>query len=336
MSIPRAVLDRLFDGGTISAEDGYALIGSLLDDGCPPALVGAVLAESRKAMKSGSALSGMAHAMLERAILIDGIPDDCVDTCGTGGGHSTFNISTGVAIVASACGARVAKHGNRAVTSSSGSADVLEALGLKLDQKPDAIRERLQTDRAAFLFAPHFHPSLKNVAAVRKSLPFRTVFNVLGPLCNPARTKTQLIGVYSKELTKPIADAYLELGGERAWVVWGEPGLDEVSACGVTHVAEVKDGTVSEFAIEPMEFGLPLVSMAGLEGAGTPKMAAKLLNRAVSGDDEERSLALIPGVASVLYLSGQVDNVQQGADRARECIESGVAAKHLAAITSRT
>lgn len=335
MSIQRTVLDRLFDGGEISADDGYAVVSSLLDDGSPPALVGAVLAETRKAMKSGTALSGMARAMLERAILVEDVPDDCIDTCGTGGGHSTFNISTGVAIVAAACGARVAKHGNRAVTSSSGSADVLESLGVSLDQQPDAIRERLVRDRVAFLFAPHFHPSLKNVGPIRKSLPFRTVFNVLGPLCNPARTKTQLIGVYSRELIRPIADAFLELGGERAWVVWGEPGLDEVSACGVTHVAEVSDGKVREFSIEPMEFGLPLVSMDGLEGAGTPKMAAKLLKRAISGLDVDRSLALIPGVASVLYLSGLVGDIQEGATRAKECIESGAATKHLESVVTR-
>lgn len=334
MTIQRAVLERLFSGAEIDAEDGYRLISALLENEPSPALAGAVLAESRRAMTSGMALSGMAKAMLERAVLIEDVPDGCVDTCGTGGGLPTFNVSTGVAIVASACGAKVAKHGNRAVTSSSGSADVLEALGMPLNQQPADVIERIKKDGVAFLFAPHFHPSLKHIGPIRKSLPFRTVFNVLGPLCNPARTKTQLIGVYSRDLIRPIADAFKELGGERAWVVWGEPGLDEVSACGVTYVAEVKDGEVEEFTVEPVEFGLSLVSMEGLQGADTPRMSAKFLTSAISGEDEDRASALVPGVSVILYLAGIASDLGAGADMARECISSGKALKHLEAVTT--
>ncbi len=269
-------------------------------------------------------IAGAAQVMREKALPINA-PIGAVDCCGTGGdGVGTYNISTAVAIVAAACGVPVAKHGNRSASSKSGAADVLEALGVNLDASQDKLEDALQRFNFAFLMAPRHHAAMKYVVPVRKALGVRTVFNVLGPLSNPAKTKFQLIGVYDRSLVRPICEALKCLGTEAAWVVHGADGLDEITTTTDTYVAMLKDGTITEKVISPADFGVPVAQASELIG-GTPDENAQALMRILEGEENAYADIVVVNTAAVLMIANKATNLIEAVSIAREVLKNGKA-----------
>jgi anthranilate phosphoribosyltransferase len=255
--------------------------------------------------------------------------DDLVDTAGTGGdGAQTLNISTAAALVAAAAGAGVAKHGNRAVSSASGSADVLEALGFELEQPPERIARSIDELGFGFLFAPAHHPAMRHAAAVRRELATRTVFNVLGPLTNPAGARAQIVGVYSPGLVRTIADVLAQLGARRAFVVHGAGGIDELSPCGPNQVCEVVDGGVRERTIGPDELGIERCSPEELRG-GSPAENAQAIRDVLAGSRGAAREAILLNAAGAVAASGHADDLREGLELARDAVDSGAAAERL-------
>jgi len=248
-----------------------------------------------------------------------------IDTCGTGGDSlQTFNVSTISAIVAAAAGAKVAKHGGRSVSSKCGSADVLEALGVDVNLDYKRLGQLVDTIDIGFMFAPNYHPAMKYVASVRKELEVRTMFNLLGPLTNPASTSKQVVGVYSKELTTTFAEVLQKLGSKHVLVVHGEDGMDEISITGKTFVAELKDNVVKEYTIEPSMFNLKVASLEDIiveSPAHSKKMILDILNGKLS---VARDIILLNAGASI-YVSGLVDDIEAGIEKANKVIDSGEA-----------
>ncbi|MDK3158549.1 anthranilate phosphoribosyltransferase [Kamptonema cortianum] len=279
---------------------------------------------------TGEELAGFARGMRSHALQLDFGIENLVDTCGTGGGASTFNLSTGAAILAAACGAKVAKHGNRAVTSHCGSADVLEALGVPLESDEAQHARRLEECNLVFLFAPSHHPAVRHVAPVRKALGIRTFFNLLGPLANPAGAKRQIVGVFDKEAVEPVAQALQLLGAERAFVVHAHDGLDEVSPCAPTSYIEVRGEFINRGTWNVEDFGMSPLPGNSLEAASDIPGNAEILRDALSHFESGRSEALVPNTAVTLVLAGVADNVTSGAEMARNAIRSGLASNLLA------
>ena len=267
---------------------------------------------------------GLARAMRQRAtkLPVDNI-GEVFDTCGTGGdGAETFNVSTAAALVVAACGVRVAKHGNRSVSSRCGSADVFESLGVKVDAPPEVAARCLDEAGIAFLFAPTFHPSMRHAGPTRKELGIRTAFNLLGPLTNPAGAARQLVGVPRPEFTELVARSLAMLGTVRAWVVHGADGLDELSTTGYSKVSEYRDGSVNTFYVHPAEFGLPKAARAGLRG-GDASTNAEIIRSILAGDQgAPRDIVLYNAGASLL-IAGQAADLREGVERAAEAIDSG-------------
>jgi len=255
--------------------------------------------------------------------------DDLVDTAGTGGdGARTINISTAAALVAAAAGAGVAKYGNRAVSSASGSADVLEALGFELELPPARIERSIDELGFGFLFAPTHHPAMRHAAPVRRELAARTVFNVLGPLTNPAGARAQVVGVYAPALVRTIADVLAQLGARRAFVVHGAGGIDELSPTGPNLVCEVVDGGVREREIDPLELGVPRCSPEELRG-GSPADNAAAIRAVFDGDDGGRRSAILLNAAGAIAAAGHAADLRDGLELAREAVDSGAAAARL-------
>ena len=271
--------------------------------------------------------------MRAHAVRLSRSYEDAFDTCGTGGDRShTFNISSVAAIVVAACGVRVAKHGNRSVSSRCGSADVFEALGVNVEASPRQVEYCLEKASIAFFFAPTFHPSMKHAAGARRDLGVRTAFNLLGPLTNPAGACRQLVGVPRPDLTELVARALALLGTAHAWVVHGADGLDEISTTGYTKVSECRDGLVSTFHVHPSEFGLPKVELDALKGADAERNA--LIARAVLGGDAgpARDVVLFNAGAALL-VAGRAADVHEGLEFARAAIDDGRAAATLDTMT---
>jgi len=257
---------------------------------------------------------------------------DLVDTAGTGGdGGRTFNISTAAALVAAAAGAAVAKHGNRAVSSNSGSADVLEALGFTLELPAERVAESIDTLGFGFLFAPTHHPAMKHAAPVRRELAARTVFNVLGPLTNPAGARAQVVGVYSPDLVKTIAEVLASLGARRAFVVHGAGGIDELSPAGSNLVCEVVDGGVREREIDPLELGVPRCAPEELRG-GSPEENAAAIRRVFAGGNGAHKNAILLNAAGAIAAGGHAEDLGEGLELAREVVDSGAAAERMEAL----
>jgi anthranilate phosphoribosyltransferase len=295
-----------------------------------PAQIGAFLVALRVKGETPDEIAGCAEAMREHVLAVRPRRDDLVDTAGTGGdGAHTINISTAAALVAAAAGAAVAKHGNRAVSSACGSADVLEALGFELEQQPERIAQGIDELGFGFLFAPSHHPAMRHAAPVRKELATRTVFNVLGPLTNPAGARAQVVGVYSPQLVRTIAEVLARLGARRAFVVHGAGGIDELSPVGPNLVAEVVDGTVHERKLDPeRELGLPRCSVEELRG-GTPDDNAAAIREVFAGADGGRRSAILLNAAGAIAAGGHAADLREGLELARETIDSGAAAARL-------
>ncbi len=281
---------------------------------------------------SSSEIASFAKVMREFSLRVKPDVEELVDVCGTGGDAlNTFNIST-TAMFVVACEVAVAKHGNRAVTSRCGSADVLEELGVNLDVPVEKIKESIEMIGIGFMFAPYHHPAMKNVMKVRRTLGIKTVFNILGPLTNPAEASSQLMGVYDESLTEKIADVFHLLGANRAMVVHGYPGIDELSTIGKTKVSELKDGEIKTYYVRPDEFGFDKASERDIKG-GDPKENAMILRNVLSGE-EDRDLRrkreiVVLNAAGGLVVGGVVDDLSGGVELAEEIIESGRAAKKL-------
>lgn len=270
-------------------------------------------------------LTGAARVMREKASTIKA-PYGAVDCCGTGGdGANTYNISTATALTAAACGVPIAKHGNRASTSQSGAADVLETLGVNLEIAPSVEEEALNTLNFAFLMAPMHHPAMAHVKDIRKQLSHRTIFNLLGPLANPAKTRLQLIGVYDRTLLIPFAQVLKNLGTKRAWVVHGSDGLDEITTTGETYIAKLdEDGTITETTVSPTDFGLKTTTLDKLTG-GSAEDNAKALRAVLEGHKSAYRDIVLANTAAILVIHGKCDTLKKGVTKAAEALDSGAA-----------
>ncbi|HSF41522.1 MAG TPA: anthranilate phosphoribosyltransferase [Thermoanaerobaculia bacterium] len=330
----RTALVRVTAGESLSREETEELFGQLMDGVVSETLKAALLVALRMKGEAVPEISGAAAAMRRRAIHIPHNRGDVVDTCGTGGdGRGTFNISTAAALVAAAAGATVAKHGNRSVSSRSGSADVLAALGVKIDVTPEVAGKTLDAVGITFLFAPLLHPAMREVMPVRRELGLRTIFNVLGPLTNPAGARRQLMGVYAESLVEPIGHVLRDLGAEHALVVHGDDGLDEITTTGVTRVAEVRNGQVTCYTLEPEGLGLRRAELSELAGGG-PEENAAAMHRVFSGDAGALADVTVLNAGAALYVAGVASSIAQGIERAREVLASGAAAAKLEELRS--
>jgi anthranilate phosphoribosyltransferase len=306
------------------------LVDDLVSGCCGEAEAAALLIALRMKGESPAELAAAAAALQRHMVHLDAAGIEAVDTSGTGGdGHSTFNISTTAALIAAGAGVPVVKHGNRAVSGKCGSADVLARLGVTVEAGPNWARRCLQEVGFAFCFAPHFHPALKSVAALRRRLGVRTIFNCLGPLLNPAATPFQLIGVGRPELLDLMAGALAQLGRtRRAFLVWGRDGQDEVSLAGPTLVREVCGSTVRSLEWTPGDFGLPVGALAGLRVDGTDSSAA-LVRAVLEGQDGPARQSVLANAAAAIHVAGRSATLAEGVARAAEAIDSGRALRVL-------
>jgi anthranilate phosphoribosyltransferase len=327
-------LARLLDGNALSREQARDVMNEIMDGEATPAQIGAFLVALRLKGETAEEIAGCAEGMRDHVIPVRPASDDLVDTAGTGGdGGGTFNISTAAALVAAAAGAHVAKHGNRSISSRTGSADVLEALGFHLDLPADRIARSIDELGFGFMFAPTHHPAMRHAAPVRRELAARTVFNVLGPLTNPAGARAQVVGVYSADLAPTIAHVLAQLGTHRAFVVHGAFGVDELSPAGPNLVCEVVGGAVHEREIDPLDLGIPRCDPDELRG-GDPDENAEAIRRVFAGDDGGRRSAVLLNAAGAIAAGGHAADLREGVELAREAIDSGAAARRLEELVS--
>ena len=313
MTIQEA-LARLLDGKDLTREEARDVMGSVMAGEATQAQIGGLLVALRVKGETADEIAGCAEAMRAHVLAVHPKRDDLVDTAGTGGdGANTFNISTAAALVAAAAGAGVAKHGNRAVSSASGSADVLEALGFDLGQNGPRIEESIDRLGFGFLFAPTHHPAMRHAAPVRRELAARTVFNVLGPLTNPAGARAQVVGVYAPELVDTIAEVLARLGSERAFVVHGAGGVDELSPAGPNLVAEVRDGKVTRREIDPADLGVPRCAPEDLTG-GSPAENAETILEVFAGARGPKREAVLLNAAGAIAAAGHAEDLAEGYD----------------------
>lgn len=324
----QTILKQLRSGAPLSPSDATQAISDILDGNTTPAQTGAFLMSLSQRGETVDEIVSAARILRARATTIQA-PANAVDCCGTGGDHSgSYNISTAVAFVVAACGIPVAKHGNRAASSQSGAADVLEALGLNLDLSPERCEAALNKFGFCFLMAPKFYGSLKPLAALRKELGFRTIFNLLGPLANPANTQQQLSGVFDKSWVLPMAEALQKLGAKSALVVHGSDGMDEITLTGVTHCAQLKDGQITEFTLSPDDFGLPTIQAEDIQG-GDAATNAKALKNLLEGQPSAYRDIVLANASATLVLCGKAADYRQGVALAANAIDTDVAIKVL-------
>jgi anthranilate phosphoribosyltransferase len=330
----QSALGRLLDGAHLSREEAREVMSCVMRGEATPAQIGGLLVALRLKGETADEIAGFAEAMRDHVVGVRPEREDLVDTAGTGGdGARTFNISTAAALVAAAAGAGVAKHGNRAVSSSSGSADVLEALGFDLEQKPARIARSIDELGFGFLFAPSHHPAMRHAATVRKELAARTVFNVLGPLTNPAGARAQVVGVYAPELVLTIAQVLARLGSRRAFVVHGAGGVDELSPAGPNLVCEVVDGDWRQREIDPADLGIPRFDPSELVG-GEPAENAAIVREIFAGAPGAKREAVLLNAAGAIAASGHAADLREGYELAREAIDSGAAGERLEALVA--
>jgi anthranilate phosphoribosyltransferase len=321
----------LLAGRDLAEAEAGQLIEALFDAETPDAPKGAALALLRAKGATGLELAAMVRT-LRRLSNLAAVPQSSslLDTCGTGGGAPSFNLSTAAAIIAAAAGAKIAKHGNRAVTSKCGSADVLECLGVHLAPSVEQLHRSLDQAGIAFLFAPAHHAAMKHIGEVRRQLGFRTVFNQLGPLANPFGAGRQLLGVYDPAFLVPMAEAAQRLGVEAALIVHGEDGLDEISPVAATSAAWLNNSIVESIRLTPQDFGIEPLPAAALAPAETVAEAAGLVLEAIEDPNSLRCLAVLPNAAAALVLAGRAKSWKQGAEIAKDAVASGAARRTLA------
>lgn len=325
----REALRKAAAGEPLTEGEAERALETIMEGTVPPAATAALLTALRVRGESVSEIVGFARAMRRFAASVEA-PEGVVDTCGTGGdAKGTINVSTAAAFVARGTGVTIAKHGNRAATSQAGSADVLEALGAEIELEPDQVGECIKESGIGFMFARTHHPAMRFVAPIRAELPFRTVFNLLGPLTNPAGARRQLVGVFGGAYVRPVAEALRDLGAEKALVVHGTDGMDEITVTDRTLVVEVENGDIEEYEVSPEDFGLARHHPDGLLG-GDAHLNARILRDILSGAESgaARDVVLLNAGATI-YVSGTAKTVEQGVRLAEESIGSGAAISAL-------
>jgi anthranilate phosphoribosyltransferase len=321
----RDAIGRLLDGGSLSEDEAAGVIGEVMSGEATPAQIGALLALLRKKGETVAELTGAARAMRAKVTPIRCDGAALLDTCGTGGdGARTFNVSTAAALVAAAAGFTVAKHGNRAISGSVGGADVLERLGVAIELDPVDSERMLRDTRFGFLFAPRLHGAMKHAAGPRRELGVRTIFNLLGPLTNPASARHHLLGVFDAAWLEPLAEVLGRLGSVHALVVHGEDGLDEITTTGSTDVAELRDGRVSRVVLEPERFGFARRSLADLQVASADESAARIRAVLDGVEGAARDIVLLNAGAAI-YAADRAASIEEGIRAARAAIDGGEA-----------
>ncbi|MBM3154983.1 MAG: anthranilate phosphoribosyltransferase [Chloroflexi bacterium] len=324
----KEAISALVSGRSLAVDEAAQVMEEIMQGEATPAQLGAFVVALRLKGETVDEIVGLARTMRAKVVpvIADGL---VVDTCGTGGdGSHTFNISTATAFVAAGAGLKVAKHGNRAMSSQCGSADVLETLGVTIDLNAEQVQRCLQEVGIGFMFAPSFHPAMKYAAAPRREIGIRTVFNILGPLTNPAGAKAQVLGVADQLLVEKLALVLKGLGCHHALVVHGEDGLDEITVTGTTHICELKDGCVEKYAIGPEEFGIPNASADSLKGGSIQENADLLCGVLAGAKGSQRDVVLM-NAAAVLLVGDKVETLQRGVALAAEAIDSGRALSKL-------
>ena len=322
----------LLEGHDLTREEACESMRTIMRGEATQAQIAGFLVALCAKGETADEIAGCAEAMREHVLRVNPKRDDLVDIVGTGGdGANTYNISTAAALVAAGAGAAIAKHGNRAASSASGAADVLEALGFELELPPERIEQSIDELGFGFLFAQAHHPAMKHAAPVRRELATRTVFNVLGPLTNPAGARALMLGVYSPELTRTLAEALVQLGAERAYVVHGAGGIDELSPCGPNLVCEVENGRVREYELDPLELGVERCDPSELRG-GDPASNAAALRAVLAGAGGGHRSAVVLNAAGGIAAAGHAEDLREGIALARDAIDSGAAAARLDAL----
>jgi anthranilate phosphoribosyltransferase len=323
------LLEKLNRREDLSEGEAAAAMAEIMDGRALPSHIAALLVALSMKGERPAEIVGFARTMRDRAVKVRRADGLVVDTCGTGGDRAhTFNVSTIAAIVVAAHGLRVAKHGNRSVSSRCGSADVFEQLGVRIDAPPETVERTLERAGIAFFYAPTFHPSMKHAGPTRRELGIRTAFNLLGPLTNPAGATRQIVGVPRPELTELVARALAMLGSERVWVVHGADGLDEISTTGYTKVSEARDGWVRTFYLHPSEVGLQKVGPEALKG-GDPAVNAAITRRVLAGEHGPARDIVVFNAAAMLLVAGRARDLREGIAVAAEAVDSGRAAAAL-------
>jgi anthranilate phosphoribosyltransferase len=324
----KQLMNRIADGETLGDEGMQAALDLLMSGIAPPVAMGAFLMGLRLRGETIDEITGAAKFMRSRMKTVDA-PPGAIDIVGTGGdSRGTYNVSTCATFVAAGAGAILAKHGNRAVTSLSGASDVLAALGVKLDVPPVVVSRAIADAGVGFLWAPLYHPAFKTWAPIRADLGLRTIFNLLGPLSNPAGVKRQVLGVYDRKLVAPIAEVLRKLGSEHAWVVHGEDGMDELTTTGETHVAELKDGDIFAFDLKPEDAGLARSDISALQG-GDAQTNAAAIHALLQGEPGAYRDIVVLNAAAALIVARKADSLTDGIEKAQASIDSGRAARAL-------
>jgi anthranilate phosphoribosyltransferase len=331
----KAHIAMVADGRPLQADEAEAAFGIIMSGEATPSQIGGLLMALRVRGETVEEITGAARAMRAKMLPIDA-PGDAIDLCGTGGdGTATYNISTASQFVVAAEGVPVAKHGNRALSSKSGAADVLTALGVNLDCDMALVEKSLREAGTCFMMAPRHHSAMRHVGPTRVELGTRTIFNLLGPLSNPARVRRQLLGVFSPDWVEPLAHVLKDLGHEKAWVVHGADGMDEVSTTGASLVAELKDGRVKTFEVTPEDAGLPRAGLADLKGGDAEQNAAALRQLLEGAPGPYRDIVVLTSAAA-LVVADKAGSLAQGAELAAAAIDSGAAKARLEALIAIT
>ncbi|MGP8319895.1 MAG: anthranilate phosphoribosyltransferase [Methanosarcinaceae archaeon] len=324
----KSYIQKLSEGKNLTTGEAEDAIKKIFNNSTD-AQIGAFLIALKMKGETPDEIAGFAKGMKKAANLISPqVKGTLVDTCGTGGDiHNTINVSTAAAIVTAGAGVPVAKHGNYSITSLSGSADVLKELGIKIDQTPEDVKKSIETVGIGFMLAPVFHPAMKRVAGPRKELGIRTVFNILGPLTNPANAKAQVIGVFDRSLCEPLAEVLKKLGTQRALVVHGD-GMDEISNISDTYIAELKNGKVSTYTLAPEDIGIKCAVANDIAG-GTPQENAQDIIHILKGEKGPKRDIVVINTAATLYVAGKADSIKDGVSLAEDTIDSGKAMEKL-------
>jgi anthranilate phosphoribosyltransferase len=324
-----SLLEKVTRREDLTADEAAAVMREVMEGRASAAALAALLAALVMKGERPAEIVGFAQTMRAHAVPLHAPAGETFDTCGTGGDRSgTFNISSAAALVVAASGVKVAKHGNRSVSSRCGSADVFEQLGVNIGASPAVVERTLRDANIAFFFAPTFHPSMRHAAQTRRDLGIRTVFNLLGPLTNPAGARRQIVGVPRAELTDVMARSLLMLGSDRAWVVHGADGIDEISTTGYTKVSECRAGAVHTFYIHPSEFGVPQASSADLQG-GDAARNAEIVRDILGGERGAPRDVVVLNAGVALFVAGEVASVREGISRAGVAIDTGAATATL-------
>ncbi len=332
----KQLLSKIIHRENLNENEMSAMMMEIFSGDRTDAQIGAFMGALATKGETFEELAGAATAMRRKAHRIEAMAPIIVDTCGTGGdGAKTFNISTTTAFVVAGCGVTVAKHGNRSISSQCGSADVLESLGMKIDVDPEIVEEAIAEIGIGFLFAPIYHSAMRFAANARKEVGLRSIFNMLGPLTNPAAANCQLLGVFAPELTEMFAQALKLLGARRAFVVHGHDGLDEISICAPTRISELKDNHISTYDIRPEQFFEQAANPADLTG-GTPPENAQITKNILNGEKGPKRDVILINTSAALVAAGKADKFQEGIHLAEKSIDSGAALAKLNALISFT